>query len=84
VATSAVREAANRERLLGPLRREHGVVARVLSGREEARLGGLAALHGLSLAEAVVADLGGGSLQLCACAGAGCCPRPACRWGWSA
>ena len=64
VATSAVREAANRERLLGPLRRDHGVVVRVLSGREEARLGGLAALHGLSLTAAVAADLGGGSLQL--------------------
>jgi exopolyphosphatase/guanosine-5'-triphosphate,3'-diphosphate pyrophosphatase len=63
IATSAVRDAANRERLLGPLRRE-GVEVEVLSGEEEARLGAAAALHSLPFRDGVVADLGGGSLQL--------------------
>jgi exopolyphosphatase/guanosine-5'-triphosphate,3'-diphosphate pyrophosphatase len=64
VATSAVRDAANRERLLEPLRRREGVDVRILSGRQEARLGALAALSALPIREGAVADLGGGSLQV--------------------
>jgi exopolyphosphatase/guanosine-5'-triphosphate,3'-diphosphate pyrophosphatase len=63
VATSAVRDAANRDRLLEPLRRE-GVSVEVLSGDDEARLGAAAALASLPLSTALVLDLGGGSLQL--------------------
>ena len=64
VATSAVRDAKNRDRLLGPLRRREGVQVQILSGAEEARLGAIAALQSLRLENGVVADLGGGSLQL--------------------
>jgi exopolyphosphatase/guanosine-5'-triphosphate,3'-diphosphate pyrophosphatase len=64
IATSAVRDAANRDRLLEPLRRRHGVEVAVLSGREEARLGALAALASLHFRAGTVMDLGGGSLQL--------------------
>jgi exopolyphosphatase/guanosine-5'-triphosphate,3'-diphosphate pyrophosphatase len=64
IATSAVRDADNRERLLGPLRREEGIEVRVLSGAEEARLGASAAIEDVRKFEGVVADLGGGSLQL--------------------
>jgi exopolyphosphatase/guanosine-5'-triphosphate,3'-diphosphate pyrophosphatase len=64
VATAAVREAPNRERLLGPIRREHGIDVRVLSAAEEARLGAAAALEDLPRFDGVIADLGGGSLQL--------------------
>ncbi len=64
VATSAVRDALNRDRLLEPLRRREGVEVRVLSGRQEARLGALAALASLPIREGAVADLGGRSLQL--------------------
>ena len=64
VATSAVRDAANRERLLGPLRRLQGIDVQVLSARDEARLGVDAALESLPVRNAVVADLGGSSLQL--------------------
>ena len=39
VATAAVRDAVNRKRLLDPLRRREGVTVRVLSSRQEARLG---------------------------------------------
>jgi len=64
VATSAVRDARNRERLLGPLRYMEGIEVQVLSARDEARLGAEAALRSLPLRHAVVADLGGASLQL--------------------
>ncbi len=64
VATAAVRDAPNRDRLIEPLRVLGGVEVCVLSGREEARLGALAALRSLRVRDGVVADLGGGSLQL--------------------
>jgi exopolyphosphatase / guanosine-5'-triphosphate,3'-diphosphate pyrophosphatase len=64
VATAAVRDASNRERLLGPLRRKDGIEVRILSGREEALLGALAVQSSLRLEDGLVADLGGGSLQL--------------------
>jgi len=64
IATSAVREARNRERLLEPLRRKEGIEVQVLSARDEARLGAEAALDSLSFRDGVVADLGGASLQL--------------------
>jgi exopolyphosphatase / guanosine-5'-triphosphate,3'-diphosphate pyrophosphatase len=64
IATSAVREARNREQLLEPLRRKEGIEVQVLSAREEARLGVEAALDSLSFRDGVVADLGGASLQL--------------------
>jgi exopolyphosphatase/guanosine-5'-triphosphate,3'-diphosphate pyrophosphatase len=64
VATSAVRDASNRERLLAPLRYEEGIEVQVLSARDEARLGVDAALESLPVRNAVVADLGGSSLQL--------------------
>jgi exopolyphosphatase/guanosine-5'-triphosphate,3'-diphosphate pyrophosphatase len=64
IATSAVRDARNRERLLDPLRRNEGIEVRVLSARDEARLGVAAALESLSFSDALVADLGGASLQL--------------------
>jgi exopolyphosphatase/guanosine-5'-triphosphate,3'-diphosphate pyrophosphatase len=64
IATSAVRDAHNRERLLGPLRRYEGIEVQVLSGHDEARFGVMAALDSLSFAKGMVVDLGGSSLQL--------------------
>jgi len=64
VATSAVRDARNRERLLAPLRRDEGIDVHVLSARDEARLGASAAIESLPFEDGVVADLGGSSLQL--------------------
>jgi exopolyphosphatase / guanosine-5'-triphosphate,3'-diphosphate pyrophosphatase len=64
VATAAVRDAHNRERLLAPLRRDEGIEVRILSPRAEARLGVAAAMESLPFEEGVVADLGGSSLQL--------------------
>ena len=64
VATSAVRDARNREQLLGPLRDAEGITVEVLSARDEARLGVAAALESLPFRDGGVADLGGASLQL--------------------
>lgn len=64
VATAAVRDADNREELLMPLRRDLGIEVSVLTARDEARLGVTAAARSLAFDEAVVADLGGSSLQL--------------------
>lgn len=64
IATSAVRDARNRERLLAPLRYREGIDVQVLSAGDEARLGAVAALRSLDFDEALVADLGGSSLQV--------------------
>jgi exopolyphosphatase / guanosine-5'-triphosphate,3'-diphosphate pyrophosphatase len=60
VATSAIRDARNQAVFLArsPLR------ARVLSTEDEARYGHLAAVNSSTLADGVVLDLGGGSMQL--------------------
>lgn len=68
VATQAVREAANREEILGPLR-ERGITVRLLTGEEEARLGFLGATAGLPRSQGssglvLVLDVGGGSTEL--------------------
>jgi exopolyphosphatase/guanosine-5'-triphosphate,3'-diphosphate pyrophosphatase len=65
-ATSAVRDAPNAHRLIDRLRRVAGIEVEVLGWEEEARLGAVAAVSSLPIGEAVVADLGGGSLQLTA------------------
>lgn len=64
IATAAVRDAENRERLLGALARRAGVTVRILSPAEEAELGVVAAFQSLPARDGVVIDLGGGSLQL--------------------
>jgi exopolyphosphatase / guanosine-5'-triphosphate,3'-diphosphate pyrophosphatase len=64
VATSAVRDAANANALLGRLRDVAGIEVEILSGHEEARLGAASALASLPLEDATLADLGGGSLEL--------------------
>lgn len=64
IATAAVRDAPNADRLLGPLRREADVDVRVLSGAEEARLGATAVLWRRPMDRGAIVDLGGGSLQV--------------------
>ena len=63
VATSAVREASNRNELLDRLA-PLGLPIRVLSGEEEAGYGVLAVANSLTLENAWVVDLGGGSAQV--------------------
>ena len=64
VATAAIRDAPNADRLLAALRRDEGVKVRVLSGPEEARLGAAAVLWRRPLDRGAIVDLGGGSLQV--------------------
>ncbi len=65
VATSAVREAVNREVLRDRILRETGIRLEVIDASEEARLV-LQAVHGAlrPLAPRLVVDLGGGSLEV--------------------
>ena len=65
VATSALRDASNREHLTAALARVSGRPIRSLSGEEEATLTYLAIRAGLETADRVHGlDLGGGSLEL--------------------
>ena len=64
VATSAIREATNREDFLKRARKRSGLEIEVLSPEEEARYGYLAAVNSTTLADGVALDLGGGSMQL--------------------
>ena len=63
IATSAVREAANRAEFLSKLK-DFNLEFVVLSGEDEARYGALAVANSFSLPNAWVMDLGGGSAQL--------------------
>jgi len=66
VATAAVRQAANRDEFLGRLSAEAGLVARVASGAEEARLTllGVASALPPRADPYAVLDIGGGSTEL--------------------
>ncbi|MBZ0160844.1 Ppx/GppA phosphatase family protein [Candidatus Methylomirabilis sp.] len=65
VATSAVREASNREEFIAAVLRESGLRLRVIDGNEEARLTLLGVRHGLRLGSSRVLamDIGGGSTE---------------------
>jgi len=66
VATSAVREAKNRDEFIKRARREAGIDVRVISGVEEARLIHLGALHGVGIDDQAMflCDIGGGSTEI--------------------
>jgi exopolyphosphatase/guanosine-5'-triphosphate,3'-diphosphate pyrophosphatase len=64
VATSAIRDASNRQEFLKRAEAATDLPIRVLSREEEARYGYLAAVNSTTLADGLVLDLGGGSLQL--------------------
>lgn len=66
VATSAVREASNRQEFLALVREETGLKIRVINGEDEARLSFRSALAHFDLAagRTVIMDIGGGSLEL--------------------
>ncbi len=66
VATSAVREAPDREELIGCLREQAGLAVTVLGGEDEARLvyRGLAGSMDLGGRRALVMDIGGGSTEV--------------------
>lgn len=71
VATAAVRDAANGPQFLDRVR-ALGLSPRLLSGEEEARYAAMGVIGAFPGAEGVVADLGGGSLELVDVSGGEC------------
>ena len=65
VATAAARDAANGPAFVKKASQLLGHPVRVLTGLEEARYAGLGVCYGMPNATGIVADLGGGSLELC-------------------
>jgi exopolyphosphatase/guanosine-5'-triphosphate,3'-diphosphate pyrophosphatase len=66
IATSAIREAENREEFIKYVRENLGIEIKVVSGYEEARLIYLGVLQGLNLynQQILLIDIGGGSTEL--------------------
>jgi exopolyphosphatase/guanosine-5'-triphosphate,3'-diphosphate pyrophosphatase len=66
VATSAVRDATNRDEFLGPASEAVGVAAELLSGDEEGRLSYTGATAGLPPidGQTIIIDIGGGSTEV--------------------
>lgn len=64
VATAAVRDASDGATFVRRVEDVCGLAVHVLSGAEEARLAAVGLLNGLPGADGVLADLGGGSLDL--------------------
>jgi exopolyphosphatase/guanosine-5'-triphosphate,3'-diphosphate pyrophosphatase len=80
VATSAVREARNRDEIVQRVRSEAGLPLDVISGREEARLICLGVLHGkLPSVRSLCIDVGGGSTEVASAVG----ERPTNLWSVS-
>ena len=63
VATAAVREAANGKMFIDRVL-DLGLPVELLSGDDEARMAGLGVIASIPLANGIVGDLGGGSLEL--------------------
>ncbi|MQX36206.1 exopolyphosphatase [Roseospira navarrensis] len=65
LATAAVRDAADGPAFVGDLEQANDITVTVLDGADEARRAALGVQCAVPNAEGVVADLGGGSLDLC-------------------
>ena len=63
-ATAAVREASNGADFLSDIKSTCGIDTDVLSGEVEAKMAGQGVWYGIPDADGIVADLGGGSLEL--------------------
>ncbi|MDX2141922.1 MAG: Ppx/GppA family phosphatase [Rhodospirillaceae bacterium] len=64
LATAAVRDAVDGKEFANAVEKRCGVEVQVLTGKQEAKRSALGVLCGVPDAEGVVADLGGGSLEL--------------------
>jgi len=63
-ATSAIRDAENREKYLERIRSVTGYEVELLSAEQEAHYGYVATVNSTTLSDGVVLDIGGGSMQL--------------------
>jgi exopolyphosphatase / guanosine-5'-triphosphate,3'-diphosphate pyrophosphatase len=64
IATSAIRDASNRDEFLQRAHAATKLTIEVLSAQDEARYGYVAAINTSTLTDGVVLDIGGGSMQL--------------------
>jgi exopolyphosphatase/guanosine-5'-triphosphate,3'-diphosphate pyrophosphatase len=64
LATAAVRDASDGEAFAAEVERECRVQVKIIDGAEEARLSAAGVLAGIPDADGIVADLGGGSVEL--------------------
>jgi exopolyphosphatase / guanosine-5'-triphosphate,3'-diphosphate pyrophosphatase len=64
LATAAVRDASDGRAFADEVTRDCGVTVKILEGQEEARLSAIGVLAGIPEADGIVADLGGGSIEL--------------------
>jgi len=64
VATSALRDAPNRKDFIKRVNKKLNLAIKVIDGKKEAYLGGLAAANLLHLDAALIVDIGGGSTEL--------------------
>jgi len=64
VATSAVRDAPNKKSFLKRAEIELGLKIKVIDGKKEAWLGGVAAVNLLPITDGITIDIGGGSTEL--------------------
>lgn len=69
VATAAVRDASNGQKLINRIKLETGIEAEIIDGETEARCAAMGVIAGIPDADGVVGDLGGGSLELVRIAG---------------
>jgi exopolyphosphatase/guanosine-5'-triphosphate,3'-diphosphate pyrophosphatase len=64
IATAAVREASNGQEFVSRARTHAGLDVEILSGESEGRAAGFGVISAIPDADGIVADLGGGSLEL--------------------
>ncbi len=64
VATAAMRDAKNGQRLIERIRREVGMGVQIIDGRREAAYGFAGAVRGVPVSSGLLFDLGGGSMQI--------------------
>lgn len=64
VATSAVRDAPNKNDFLKRIKSKTGISIKVIDGKKESLYGGVAALNLLPVTDGITIDIGGGSTEL--------------------
>lgn len=64
VATSAVRDAPNKQEFISLVKKQHKLNIKTISGEKEAFFGGLAAINLVGVKNGVTVDIGGGSCEL--------------------
>ena len=65
VATSALRDAPNKQEFLYRVRKELGLNIKIIDGEKESFYGGVAALNLLDIETFATLDIGGGSTEIC-------------------